>query len=85
MTLRWVSPPAGPWSPERPWNSLASAEGAKKVEMFFRFEPSTEVSFSLGIGGGADESRLFRTRHGSRLGPLPWTGTAPSAFRNRSK
>ncbi len=46
VTLRRVSPPAGPVVAGTPVEFLASAEGAKKVEMFFRFEPSTEVSFS---------------------------------------
>lgn len=46
VTLRRVSPPAGPVTAGMPVELLASAEGAKKGDLFFRFEPSTEVSFS---------------------------------------
>ncbi len=57
----------------------------KKGDLFFRFEPSTEVSFSLRNRrrGGRKPSFPNPERCGS--GPLPWTGTAPSANRNRSK
>lgn len=46
VTLRRVSPPAGPVTAGMPVELLASAEGVKKGDLFFRFEPSTEVSFS---------------------------------------
>lgn len=46
VTLRRVSPPAGPVTAGTPVEFLATAEGVKKGDVFFRFEPSTEVSFS---------------------------------------
>ncbi len=85
VTLRRVSPPAGPVTAGTPVEFLASAEGVKKGDLFFRFEPSTEVSFSPRNRrrGGRKPSFPNPERCGS--GPLPWTGTAPSANRNRSK
>ena len=46
MLLKRLSPASGPVPVGAAVEFLASAEGAKKGEIFFRFEPSEDVSFS---------------------------------------